>query len=574
MSELANETPRREALRLWGQMTKERDLWIPTWRDVADLVAPWRGRFLVQGAKPNDPQEFGADIVNSVASRALRTLASGMMSSLTNPARPWFRITTADPTLAELGAVRAYLFQIERLVQWVFARANIHNELHTAYRDLGSFGTAPLHIDEDDQDVIRGYVLPVGQYALLLNERMRVDGQGRELSYTVRQLVRRFGLERVSKRTREMYGRGELNQWRQVLHLVLPNDDFQLGAYGARGFRWRSVWLELNADDDDGVLRVGGYRQFPSAAARWELTGTEDVYGHSPTREILPDVRQLQHVDTKKIELIDKALTPPSQGPQDIDPPSLLTGAFTALPTGSQGQKVEPIYQVDYRAVQEARISVQEIELRIRTGLYEDLWRLMIDRQGPGQPTATQVVREHEESLTLLGPVVDRTHNELLSVLIRRTISILSEKNLLPPPPRELVRALARGEDIRIEYMSVLAQAQRLLGLGSMERFASIVLALFQAKPEIMDKLDADEFVDQAADMLGIPPSVVVPDDQVTEARLARVRQQQRAMALQEAQVAAQTTRNLSAPIGEDSALAKLLQQYGPAAVGAQVGVA
>jgi hypothetical protein len=568
--------------RLWGQMTGERDLYLPTWRDIADFVVPWRGRYLRnrKANSPNEGRELGQDIVDSIASQALRTLASGMMSSLTNPARPWFRITTADPTLAEIGAVRAYLFQVERLVQWVFARSNVHNELHTCYRDLGSFGTSPLHIDEDDDDVIRAYVLPAGQYALGCNSRQRVDSMGRTFFYTVRQLAQRFGKDRLCRATTKLLQRGELNQWREVLHLVLPNDDFQFGAFGVRGMRWRSVWLEVAADEDEGLLSVGGYRQFPTAAARWELTGTEDVYGHSPVREILPDIRQLQHIETQKITLIDKAVAPPTQGPPGVDPPSLLAGAFSELPASvSAGAKHEPIWQPDYQAIREARGSVQELEMRVRIGLHEDLWRLMATRdqeQRPSGMTATEVATRHEEALTQLGPVVDRVHNELLSPLIRRTISILADKNLLPPPPRELAEALARGEDVRIEYSSVLAQAQKLLGLGAVERFVSIANVLSGGDPNhpVWDKVDRDEIVDLSSDMLGIPPSAVRPDDEVAEMRIARSRQQQQAAQMQAAQMQAQTTKDLgTTPMGQDSALSRLLAEYGPQAQSTQVNV-
>lgn len=584
---MINETPRQEVLRLWGDMEKERDLLLSVYCDIADYVMPERGRYLRRpGMNPTQlsAQNFGADIVDSVATRSLRTAASGIMSSLTNPARPWFRITTADPMLAELGSVRGYLFQVEKMIQWVFSRSNIHNELHTLYRDLFGFGTGPLHIDESARDVIRAYVLPVGQYALACDAEQRVDTSGRLLSPTVRQLVERFctdpqgnvDLTPLTKRTRRLYERGELNQRIQVLHLVAPNRDFRAGALAERGMRWRSLWMEQHADREEGFLAVRGYRQFPVAAARWELTGTEEVYGHSPVREVLPDVKQLQHVDSSKVGLIDLSISPPTQGPAGADLPSTLAGAWNPLPAAVSGNaKIERLWDTSHADVQEARVSVQELEMRIREGLYEDLWKLLISRDSQGRPpsmTATEVAQRQEEKLTLLGPFVDRIHNELLSPLIRRTISILAERRLLPPPPRELVQALVSGEDVRIEYQSVLAQAQRLLGLGSLERFASIALTLAKADPTVMDKIDPDEMLDQAADMLGVPPSIVRPDDQVAEIRISRAKQQERVMQMQQMAEQAKATKDLgTTPLGQDSPLSRLLSAYGPSAVGTQV---
>jgi hypothetical protein len=131
------------------------------------------------------------------------------------------------------------------------------------------------------------------------------------------------------------------------------------------------------------------------------------------------------------------------------------------------------------------------------------------------------------------------------------------------------------GEDIKIEYLSVMAQAQKTVGLGSLERFAQITQAIAATDPTgaTFDKVDRDELIDQAADMTGIPPSVVRSDEDVAQIRMVRAKQaqQQAQMAAQSQQ--AQTAKTLSqAPLSDDSALTRLLQQYGPQAEGSQAG--
>lgn len=577
------EIPRARVVRMWEQIKRDRAPWLPDWHEVVDFVVPRRGRFLPYAFQSSGMQapQVGSRIVNSAASRAVRTLASGIMTSLTSPARPWFRLTTTEPQLAEVGAVRQYLDTIQHLVQWVFARSNFYRALHVLYRDTGSIGTAPLHIDADAQDIMRAHVYPVGQYGLACDARQRVDTAGREFLMTVRQLAQRFGRENLTRHSLRLLNRGELNQTVAVLHLIAPNEDFQFGVPGLLGFPWWSMWLELSAGKDEGFLAVKGYRQFPVATGRWEVTGTEDVYGHSPTIELLPDIKQLQHLEETKINLVDTSLTPPTQGPAGLDPPSMLAGAFALLPsmvpTSGAGSRIEPIHVPDYNAIQQARYSVAELENRIDKGLYVDLWRLLIDRGpdqqiGPGgrpvSKTASEIAAQHEEKLTLLGPVVDGYHNDVLSTCIRRTIAILGDRNGLPQPPRDLVEQLRRGNDVRIEYLSVLAQAQRLLGLGSLERFASLTRALMDLDPRVVDKVDLDEGLDQAADMLGIPPSVVRSDDQVVELRVARARQQAAMAAQAQAAQAASTAKTLGqTPATGDTALARILAaEYGPVA--------
>lgn len=563
-------------LRFWDGMKAERDLYLPTWRQIAQFVLPQAGRFILDDLRRGQTQM--EDILNSVGTQALETGAAGMASSLTNPARPWFRITTADPQLAESFSVRAFCFQIERLVQWVFARSNIHGVLVSMYRNAMAFGTAPIWIDEDEREIVRAHTFPVGMYGLAASYQGRIDTCGYEQTMTVRQVLQRFGEdnEGLSLATRRFIDRKEWNQKVQVLHVVCPNEDLDLGALDGRQMKWESVWTEITGDDSLPPLRVGGYREFPVMVARWEVNGTEDVYGQGPMHRALPDVKQLQHTEEQGLNLLDKMVSPPTNYPASLrgDFPSIMAGALNVVP-GDGSAKVEPTYVPDKGAYQLAMQKAQVLEDRIRRTLHEDLWRMLTDQSADNRPagmTATEVVERHEEKLILLGPVVDRFHNEVLSPLIRRTVSVLAERRMLPPPPDELVNALMRGEDIRIEYISTLAQAQRILGIGSIERFASIVQAIAATDPSgaVMDKIDRDELIDQAADMLGIPPNIVRPDDAVAEIRISRARSMAQQQQMQQGMAAAQQAKDLGqANLSGDTALSRLLATYGPQASGA-----
>jgi len=470
--------------------------------------------------------------------------------------------------------VRAYLFSVERLVQWVFARSNIHGALVMLYRNSMGFGTGALWIDEDDQDVIRAYVFPTGQYGLAASARQRIDTIGREFPMTVRQCVQLFGVsDRFSDRLKKLIEQRQWNQKITMLHFVCPNEDIDRSALDGREKPWTSHWLEADTDTDQEPIRSVGYRQFPAMIGRWEVNSSDDVYGYGPMYEALPDVKQLQHTEDQKLALLDKTVAPPLNVPGSLraEFPSIMSGALNVIPDVG-GAKVEPTYAPDVRAYELASLECRELANRIRESLHEDLWRLLTvsqDQQRPPGMTATEVVERHEEKLILLGPVVDRFHNDVLGPLIKRTIAILSEKDLLPPPPRELVEALIKGEDVRIEYISVLAQAQRLLGLGSLERFASIATLLAQTDPTVWDKVDRDEMLDLSADMLGIPPSAVRSDESVYDIRSSRARQQQAMAQAQQGEINAKTAQSLgNTPVGGDSALSRLLQTYGPAAEG------
>ena len=153
--------------------------------------------------------------------------------------------------------------------------------------------------------------------------------------------------------------------------------------------------------------------------------------------------------------------------------------------------------------------------------------------------TATQVNAINNEQMMMIGPVYERLDHELLDPFIGRTFGIMDRMGLIPPVPEELA-----GQELEIEYISMLAQAQQMVGLGGIDRLTTYAGEIAQLNPDVLDKFDADEAVDQYARMLGVPAAIVRSDETVAEMRHRRAEQQaqmqQMAAAAQMAQTANQ----------------------------------
>jgi len=54
--------------------------------------------------------------INNTARMSARTLASGMMSGITSPARPWFRLATGDKQLDDITAVKMWLAEVQTIM--------------------------------------------------------------------------------------------------------------------------------------------------------------------------------------------------------------------------------------------------------------------------------------------------------------------------------------------------------------------------------------------------------------------------------------------------------------------------
>jgi hypothetical protein len=490
-----------------------------------------------------------------------------------------------DQDLAEHGGVKDWLYEVELRIRQVFDRSNLYNCLPTIYGDVGVFGTAAMVLLEDQKSVIRGYPLAIGTYYLATDATGRVDTIFREIQMTVRQIVTEFGGDDggkrapnepidwtyISDRVRNAYqaGGAQLETWINVMHVIEPNDSQILGRADYRGMAYRSVYYEMDGPSDGangGYLRESGYQDLVFMGPRWSVTG-EDVYGSSPGMDALGDIKALQLYEKRAAMVIEKLANPPMNAPAALraQRASLLPGDVNYVDVASGGQKFEPAYAPDARAVELIARKQSEHQDRIKRAFYSDLF-LMLTEGGAGvQPiSAREVDERHEEKLLMLGPVLERLTNELLSPIIDRTFGILLRRGMLPDPPQEL-----QGADLKIEYISILAQAQRLVGTAGIERLSQYVVSLAAANPEAMDRLDMDEAIDAYSDMLGTPPKVVRSDDEVAAIRAQRAQQQKLQAAAAQAGPMAKAAKDASeTSMGGDTALTRALSGGVPGVVG------
>ena len=518
-------TRREKLLTRWGHLRSERATWWSHWQEVTTYLLPRNGRYFVQDR--NKGHRRHNSIYDNTGTRALRTLGAGMMAGATSPARPWFRLATVDPELNSYAPVKLWLNDVTERMQLVFQKSNTYRTLHGMYEELGAFGTAGSIILPDTKTAIHHYPVTIGEYAIATDYQGRVNTLYREFQKTVGALVKELGYNKCSTSVKNLFDRGNLDSYVTIIHAIEPRDDRE------RNFKkkdntnmaYKSCYFELGSDGDQ-VLRESGYKEFPAVVPRWGVAGG-DVYGNSPGMEALGDIKQLQHEQLRKAQTIDYQTKPPLQVPsymknRDVDS---LPGGVTYV-EGQQG-KIETAFNVNLN-LQHLLMDIQDVRQRINGSFYADLF-LMLANATDTRMTATEVAERHEEKLLMLGPVLERLHNELLDPLIDITFNRMIENNLVPPAPEEL-----QGMELNVEFVSMLAQAQRAIGTNSVDRYVNSMGMVAQMKPDVLDKFDSDSWADNYADMLGVDPNLIVPGEQVARIREARAQQQQ-AMAQQEA---------------------------------------
>lgn len=523
----ANESQVAYHRRRLEELKSVRSPWEATWQGLADFIEPTRLRL----SSTNEGAISRANILDSTATFALGTLASGMHSGITSPARPWFRLTTFDPDLKDYGPVKVWLSLVEQRLREVFQKSNLYPSFHVGYGDLGQFGQSCGILAEDQKTVVRMQQMLHGRFWIARDENGIATTMYRQFKWSVQRIVGRFGYANCSETVRLNFDRGNYDKTFDICHAIEPRLNRDPEKIDKRNKPFLSNYWEWDYTNADRLLEESGFDENPIIAPPWMLAG-EDHYALSPGQIALGDVKMLQMEQKRKLEGIDKIVRPPMTGPTSMrnNPASLLPGAVTYVddPTG---KGFRPAMEVNLR-LSELAADIRETQDRIKSAFFADLFLMISNMEGIQPRNQFEIAERKEEKLLALGPVLENIYNGQLAPVIDRTFNILNRRDELPPAPPEL-----EGSDLQIEYISILAQAQKAVATGAVERVTAYIGNLAGVKPDVLDKFDADEAVDQYADMIGAPPSIIVPDDKVKAKRDARAQQQQ---AMQNAEMAAQ----------------------------------
>ncbi|CAI1095270.1 MULTISPECIES: portal protein [Serratia] len=536
-----------------SQLVTARTSYDSHWKELSDFILPNCGRFLTTDAGRNKRNTKVVDPTGGIASR---TLESGMLSGITSPTRPWFSLNTPNKQLMDSWPVKMWLSQVVELMNDVMNKSNWYQSLTVLYRYLGTFATGAISILEDDEDVIRTHVLPIGSYYISNSDRLQVDTVFRKFSMTCRQLVAKFGLENVSDSVKSAWDTGAYETWFEVVHAVLPNTNRDTGKLNSKNKRYSSVYYEPGGSGDK-LLSESGFDEMPILVPRWDING-EDAYGSScPGILALGGVKALQLQQKRKDQAIDKLVNPPMMAPSSMknERLSLLPGDVTYYNGAGDTQGFKPVYEINPR-ISELLESIQDGRQLTNECYFVPLFNMFSNINTRSMPI--EAVNEmRDEKMLQIGPVLDRLNDELLDPAIDRIFNIMNRRGMLPPPPEEL-----QGQPLRVEYTSVMAQAQKAVGIGSIERFVGFIGNMAAAGfQQAADKLDVDQAIDEYGDMLGVPTTITKSDEQVQAEREQRAQQQQAAQSLQMGTGAADIAKTLSQAGTGDPNLLTSIQQ-------------
>ena len=481
-------------------------------------------------------------------------MEAAFSASIVPASRPWKRLK-ARGELGKSHAVKVYLEEANEIMDGAFLDSNFYQEAGKLFEMTGLFGTGAMLIEEDEEEDFRCETLPTGSYWLGIDSKRRVDQFAREIDMTATQMAETFGMDRLSERLHSLVTNGKQadKEIVKVIHWIGKGGYCPGSCMGELPFT--SIYLDPTDNREDAYLRKSGYEELPVVTPRWKAMG-DDIYGlDCPGMIALGHIKELQSAQKQMAKAIEKMVSPPTQRPEGTARKNLdvTPGADNVVARGQAADGVRPLYQIAFD-VQAVNGHISDLRQQIREVFFYNLF-LMVASERRSGTKAREIDELKEEKMIILSTVYEQFSQEFLDPTVERVYNILNRRGRLPVPPPEM-----QGQDFEIEYVSVMAQAMKLVGIGNMDRALAIMAQTASIDPAALDVANMKRFTTAYWERLGVDVRVMSTPEEIAEKESQRAQQQQLAMTQQEATVQADTAKTLSsAKTDEDNALTQLM---------------
>ena len=512
----------------------------PAFREIQGVMIPTRGRFRNQIKSQTKETGYNKRIIDSKAQLSGRVAVSGLSAGMTSPSQPWFKVGLMDRDASDNQAVKEWLDIVESRIYDVLRAGNTYRMFTNCYQDLVFFGTFGGLIRSDFENVMHTHSFPIGTYRYAANDEGLVDTFHYKTTKTVKQMVDKYGIENCSDNVKQKFKSSNYYDQIEIHHAIEPrgaaNPDSKLA----------TDMIMASYEWEDGetkqFLLESGYGVNNILAPRWESMEGADPWPTSwPALLALGDTIQLQNQHRDKAQAIQTMYKPPMIAPAGFQKRFRnVPGGVTTMSTMDlQKGGLRPAVQVN-PDVNALSFDIQETRQRISQAFFEDLF-LMTANSDRRQVTATEIAERHEEKLLVLGPVLESMNNELLTKVITAAYHYMQEADILPPAPEAIA-----GQSLKIEYISVLAQAQKAIGVAAIERTLGFAGTLAQFKPSVLDILDEDDMMREFAHQVGPPAKTLRSEADVKKLREQRAQEEAQQQMIESAEPLANTAKLIS----------------------------
>jgi hypothetical protein len=530
------------------------------------------GRRKISDKEAQKGKQTGQDVYDGTALSAVNLASDGIHGYMCSSSIHWFDFTLPGKLnfgrvsgmkawngkrLDEYPEVKMWLDECEEVQYAAFLRSNFY-EFHPDYvREGMTIGTATAIIEENIGKNKIVFTLPHFRECYIAEDEFgAVDTLYRKYKLSLRQLVQKFGTEKIYKLDNNIQKQYEDNPYaeKEILHCTFPRSDYDPEKVNGKNKPIASFWIMPGTQYK--LIEESGYYDLPTVTWRWRKNNDE-LYGRSPSWDALIDIKKGNQQAKTNLIAGHKMVDPPMIGPSD------LRGKVNNIPKGwtwtdnmDKDSIPKPLItgiQLPYGTDQQDRT-----DAAIREHFHVDFF-LMLSQAASNKVdlTATQVIGMQGEQAAVLGTRIGRHQSEGLNPIMDRVFNIEMRAGRMPEPP-QILQDMA-GQSIEIDYLGPLSQSQKKLfkmqGIRAGIEMAAQIMAVF---PSAVDMVDGDQTMREALESVSFPSNCFRSEDNVNEVREIRQQQEEAQASLAAAGEMAKGAQRLTRKVEEGSIIDNL----------------
>ncbi len=518
----------------------------PDLQELADYFSPRSVQFIARNVRK--PIVRNKKIIDSTPLIALRNFSSGIMSGATSPCYRWFKTSFANADVNNDYYLKKWCARQEELTRQILYSSNFYQCLPEVYKQLGIFGFSAMSMESDFDTIVNFKVLPIGSYYYAKNSKGKIDTFCRVYMETAQNIAEKFAsscpseiLEAAVNNPLKLY---------ELVHFVEKNKFYKKRHLSSKFSKYVSVVILSNKNE---FLSVRGFDKFPYVVFESAFSSDIDYPQDSPGINALADVKQLMTMVKEYAKAVKKIVCPTYKGPATLKNKKLADVPGAYIEEDENGRGISPVYEVNPRVL-ELKQEKDELKQAIKEHFYNDLFAMILSTAERGR-TATEVNELKEEKMVLLSPLLEQIHSALRQILNWIYEEEIRVGILEPLKPQY------QNCRFEIEFVSSLAQAQKVSNISSMERFTTFVSNIANAiDPILKSKLNGEKIIEDYANYANIDPTQIVPSEEIEKIKAQNANNQNLQMQLEAMKQGSQIIQNMG---GVDSHGADLLSRFG-----------
>lgn len=518
----------------------------PDLQELADYFSPRSVNFIARNVRR--PLVKNKKIIDSTPLIAIRNFSSGMMSGATSPTNRWFKTSFDNPELNNDYYLKTWCHKQEELTREILYSSNFYQILPEVYKQLGIFGFSAVGLESDYDNVVNFKVLPLGSYYYAKNSKGKIDTFCRVYMETARNIVQKYPniddielLEASKNNPQKLY---------EIMHFVEQNQFYKPKRLSSRFSKYISVVILNNKNK---FLSIKGFDKFPYVVFESGFSSDIDYPQDSPGINALADVKQLMTMVKEYAKAVKKIVCPTYKGPATLKNKKLADVPGAYIEEDDNGRGISPVYEVNPRIL-ELKQEKDELKTAIKEHFYNDLFAMILSTATRGR-TATEVNELKEEKMVLLSPLLEQINSALRDIL-NWIYDEEIKTGILEPLKKQY-----QNYGLNIEFVSSLAQAQKVSNISSIERFTTFVSNIANSiDPVLKTKLNAENIIEDYANYANINPNHLISKIEMEKTRSELSNQTAQQNQIQTLKEGSQIIQNMG---GIDSYGSDLLARFG-----------